>query len=101
MASRSLKGTCMNLVGAVGKEELRETVVADLDRQASMAMVALDDRDDLSALGGVARALQRDVDRLGAAGGEDRVVQPGRAATSTSASAVRATEGNRWLPMSK
>jgi hypothetical protein len=38
-----------------------------------MAVISLDDRDDLLALGRVSRRLQRNLDSLGAAGAEDRV----------------------------
>ena len=58
------------LVGPVGEEQLGEPVVAGGDRQAGVAVVGLDDRDDLAPLGGVPGALERDVDRLAAAGSE-------------------------------
>ena len=41
IASRSLKGTLVDLVLArLGEEELREAVVADLHREAGMAVIA-------------------------------------------------------------
>ena len=58
------------LVGPVGEEQLGEPVVAGGDRQAGVAVIGLDDRDDLAALGGVPCALERDVDGLAAAGSE-------------------------------
>ena len=58
------------LVGPVGEEQLGEPVVAGGDGQAGVAVVGLDDRDDLAALGGVPGALERDVDGLAAAGSE-------------------------------
>ena len=58
------------LVGPVGEEQLGEPVVAGGDGQPGVAVVGLDDRDDLAPLGGVPRALERDVDRLAAAGSE-------------------------------
>ncbi len=57
------------------QEELGEAVVADLHREAGVAVVAALQADDPSALGGVARALQGDVDRLAAARGEHREVE--------------------------
>lgn len=58
------------LVGLIGEEEFREPIVAGGDRETGVAVIGLDDRDDLAALGGVAGTLERDVDGLATAGAE-------------------------------
>ena len=69
-----MKGTfTTSLARRIGKEELGEAIIADLHRKAGMAVIAALDADDLAPLGGMPRALERDVDRLGAARGKDRV----------------------------
>ena len=91
------------LVGPVGQEQLGEALVARRDGEPGVAVVALGDRDDRAALPRVAGGLDGDVDRLAAARAVDHAahVRATRSCTSSSASAVRASAGKWWLPMSK
>ena len=75
IASRSLKGTWHELVGLIGQEQLGEPVVAGRHRQAGVAVIGLDDRDDLAALRRVPGGLDRDVDGLAAAAAVDDLGQ--------------------------
>ena len=63
----------------VGEEELREAVVARPDGEPGVAVVRLDERDDLAALLGVARRLDRDVDCLAACCAVDHALHVGGA----------------------
>ncbi len=63
------------LIGSVGEEQPGEPVVAGGDGQPGVAVVGLDDRDDLSPLGGMPRRLQGDIDRLAAAAAVDHLGQ--------------------------
>ena len=77
------------LLGPVGQEQGGEAIVAGRHREAGVAVVALQDRDDLAPLAGVAGGLDRDVDCLAAArsvhdaaevrraGGDERLGQRG------------------------
>src|SRR5262249_50099054 len=90
------------LVRPVGEEQGGEPLVPRGGGEAGGPGGGLGDRDDLAALGGVACRLERDVDRLAAAAAEDHLRDPGGPVlTSASDSAVRASEGKWWLPMSK
>ncbi len=62
------------LVGTVGEEGLGETVGAGRDREAAVAVIGVDDGHDLALLRRVARAFDREVDRLGAARRVHRVL---------------------------
>ena len=55
------------LVGPIGQEQAREAVVPARHGEAGVAVVALQDRDDLAPLTGVAGGLDRDVGGLAAA----------------------------------
>ena len=67
------------LVRPVGQEQPREAIVAGRDGEPGVAVVALQDRDDLAPLARVARGLDRDVDRLAAAGAVDHAAHVRRA----------------------
>ena len=73
-----VEGHLHELVRPVGEEDLREAVVAGRDREAAVPVIALDDRDDLPSLGGVARRFQRDVGGFRTSRREDRVARPRR-----------------------
>ncbi len=66
------------LVRPVREEQLGEPVVAGADGEAGVAVVGLDDRHDLAALGRVPRRLDGDVDGLAAAAAVHDLGEPGR-----------------------
>ena len=68
-----VEGDLDEFVGPVGEEDLGKPFIPGGDRQAGMAVIALDDRHDLAPLGGVTRRLQGDFHRFGPARSEDRV----------------------------
>src|SRR5690606_1714856 len=69
-----VEGHLGHLVGIrFGEEEFREAVVPDFYGETGVAVIAALQTDDAPAFGGVARALQRDVDRLATARAVHRV----------------------------
>ncbi len=70
-----VEGNLDERLGLVGEEDLGEAVVAGGHRKPGMAVVALDDRDDLASFCGVSGRFYGNVHSLGAAWGEDGVGQ--------------------------
>jgi hypothetical protein len=71
MAARVVERHLDELVGAVGQEELAESLIAGAYGEPGVPVVGLGDRDQSPPLRGVSRGLERDVDGFAAAAAVD------------------------------
>ncbi|CAB4955795.1 unannotated protein [freshwater metagenome] len=82
-------------VGAIGEKQLREAVVAGAHCEARVAVIRLNDREDLALLRGVPRRFQRDVDGLATARAVDDLGQRGRGRGDQRLGQCGASEGRK------
>ena len=85
------------LLGAIRQEERGEAVVTGRHCQSRMAVVGLDDRDDLALLGRVPGGLERDVDRLAPTAAVDDLADVGRCGLDERLGERRTGEGREVM----